>query len=1038
MDTTILKISNATNTFLDDYQIGNLLNKNLLIRNIALMRNIGKYSMYNQPMYPEVGMAYNVYERLLNRPSDIGGINGLVGYNNGVTDDINLNGINISSVIYGDAVNRFRKVEYNGNKKDIYVTNSESPILRGGEKVLGDSLAELNKHLRAENRYIIDDSILSAGWSTDNDPKKITMPTKRNWEGEYTETKVNTPTILVNSNDNEMLFTYNEGLERPSNVDRSYDEHLFTTEIDNFANYEANSKGWLLHKTNQLFAHGQINSIIDRFYAEEKDNFTDKKRFLSRGRNLYKEGATNLGGGYDNPYCRVWTVNHQYSKMTDLIRPRIKDEGGAESFATLAEIQGNYGEGLRPYNGAKRLSDMSVLKPNGFVNIAPHKTQSGELDKESIKKCMFSIENLAWKDVEIQNTTFKLKPPYQNKQNDRTNYNIGPTLTEEQRGPNGGRIMWFPPYNLKFSEDITTQWSDNTFIGRGEKIYSYVNTERGGSLSFTLLIDHPSIINKWRGKNPSDSFENEQKILRFFAGCDDLGDTTAGQDEVETETYDDVVERTVTPVESPKLETIKIFVFFPNNYSGIDDKPDDFADYLMNGGRYASNGYEVENEGHEIDNPIVGVGQTWYYRVDNKYKNQALVYYATKSGNNWDKYYKREKGKIVELPASEGLPNNGDITGFTLNNFDADSFKFIEGQMKTSGLIDETIDYGKTLFSFGDLYYALKNFGSYNTQENVNPVLAALLNNAEKIDHISVYGHASSHGDENKNDMLSKDRAYSVSEWLKGRMKYFVDGNKIYPGESKPINVSKGNFDVSSLEAKVNRSAVIEIYYDINKEKKQKKAARETVTKTRNIYRSVSGKKQTDEPYDNEYTYFRDIKESESFIKNRIIQKIQFFDPAYHSITPEGFNARLTFLHQCTRQGPTVSASDANGTPKDTGVGNLAFGRAPYCVLRIGDFYNTKILIESIQISYDNAGGVQWDLNPEGIGVQPMMADITLRFKFIGGSDISGPIERLQNAVSYNYYSNASIYDRRADHRESPDGDVQVYEAMLKNRDEKK
>jgi hypothetical protein len=96
-------------------------------------------------------------------------------------------------------------------------------------------------------------------------------------------------------------------------------------------------------------------------------------------------------------------------------------------------------------------------------------------------------------------------------------------------------------------------------------------------------------------------------------------------------------------------------------------------------------------------------------------------------------------------------------------------------------------------------------------------------------------------------------------------------------------------------------------------------------------------------------------------------------------------------------------------------AGNLSFGRPPICVLRIGDFFNTKIVITSITISYDNSGGIQWDLNQEGIGIQPMMARISLNFNFLGGSDISGPISRLQNAVSFNYYANQSIYDDRAD-----------------------
>jgi hypothetical protein len=90
----------------------------------------------------------------------------------------------------------------------------------------------------------------------------------------------------------------------------------------------------------------------------------------------------------------------------------------------------------------------------------------------------------------------------------------------------------------------------------------------------------------------------------------------------------------------------------------------------------------------------------------------------------------------------------------------------------------------------------------------------------------------------------------------------------------------------------------------------------------------------------------------------------------------------------------------------------LAFGRPPICVLRVGDFYNTKIIINSLNIQYENA---QWDLNPEGIGVMPMFAKVSITFTFLGGSDLAGPIARLQNAVSFNYYANAGVYDNRAE-----------------------
>ena len=161
------------------------------------------------------------------------------------------------------------------------------------------------------------------------------------------------------------------------------------------------------------------------------------------------------------------------------------------------------------------------------------------------------------------------------------------------------------------------------------------------------------------------------------------------------------------------------------------------------------------------------------------------------------------------------------------------------------------------------------------------------------------------------------------------------------------------------------------------------------------------------------------LKDNDSFLYSKLIDKIKYFSPAFHSITPEGFNARLSFLHQCTRQGHTISSSEQKGDKAKNGnfyksAGNLSFGRPPVCVLRIGDFYNTKIIIENIQINYDN-NGTQWDMNTEGIGMQPLFAQVTLSFKFLGGSDLSAPISRLQNAVSFNYYANQSVYDNRAD-----------------------
>src|SRR5690606_15667802 len=112
-------------------------------------------------------------------------------------------------------------------------------------------------------------------------------------------------------------------------------------------------------------------------------------------------------------------------------------------------------------------------------------------------------------------------------------------------------------------------------------------------------------------------------------------------------------------------------------------------------------------------------------------------------------------------------------------------------------------------------------------------------------------------------------------------------------------------------------------------------------------------------------------------------EKLRFFHPAFHSMTPEGFNSRLNFLKQCTRQGPTIR----EGVPT-----NLSFGTPPVCILRIGDFYHTKIIIDNVGFSFDP---LVWDLNPEGAGVQPMICTVDMSFKFIGGSSLQGPINRL-------------------------------------------
>jgi hypothetical protein len=140
-----------------------------------------------------------------------------------------------------------------------------------------------------------------------------------------------------------------------------------------------------------------------------------------------------------------------------------------------------------------------------------------------------------------------------------------------------------------------------------------------------------------------------------------------------------------------------------------------------------------------------------------------------------------------------------------------------------------------------------------------------------------------------------------------------------------------------------------------------------------------------------------------------------YYQPVFHSQTPEDFHKRLTFLQQCTRQGNSKKFNELTAK-------NSVFGRQPICILRIGDFYYTKVIIDNLQIDYADT---TWDMNPEGFGMQPMIAKVTLGLKVLGGQSLKGPIDALQNAVSFNYYANSSYTSEGMYYRPSKEADDQ-------------
>lgn len=763
---------------------------------------------------------------------------------------------------------------------------------------------------------------------------------------------------LFNDKNNTRTYKYFQEQDASGSVPESINSEYTVSDGSAVMLSDYSGSSRLLKKTNKMFRDGKIKSLINRFHSEsigddsEMITSFDPHFGLSRGRNLIRqqyEGkqSGDKKSGYDNPYCRVWTAHYQYSKLKDRIRPFLDEDGRTLS---IADTQSNYGE-LRPRGGANSLSTNSVLREDGFLRITPTYGESG--DYSGIQKYMFSLENLAWKDVNVDGNK---------------------SLSKEQKGPKGGRIMWFPPYNLRFSENVNVNWNANTFIGRGEEIYTYTNTVRTGTLDFTLLIDHPSIINKWRGTSADieDKEKMERDILRYFAGCGNINDDVKPKKNGDAK--NDPKEDTPTTTPEPKFSTKKIayVVFFPNNFSASDyinkRNYDKAIDILSS---YNSGGEETVS--------------------DKSYENQVL--------KPWNE-------------TSKGLTPS--------------SHEVLIRQQLFGGDENIEIKYFSDLLSVEENFTGDKIFGFDKT--------------TCEISGVETMGFASNHGRYQYNMQLCERRRKFIEEVLQYKSNSL--GKDIVPYTSKDgreISVPDidNKADINTIDAKIARAAYAiisvkwrednvagsnvvgdgteEVVTSLNLDGVKINESEEDTNTSRIVeYNSID---ESEYKYDNEYLYFSEIR-GDSLEYKHIVDKVRYFNPAFHSITPEGFNSRLTFLHQCTRQGPTNAVS-GGGVNKDSNdylkfAGNLAFGRAPYCILRIGDFFNTKICIDSLSITYDN-NGVQWDLNPEGVGVQPMFANISINFKFIGGQDISGPVERLQNAVTSNYYANASVYSRHAD-----------------------
>jgi len=601
---------------------------------------------------------------------------------------------------------------------------------------------------------------------------------------------------------------------------------------------------------------------------------------------------------------------------------------------------------LDPYNNKAKLiryDGNAVYKgsPDSVINNSVLPRIHPTRDKRGNENLMLSLENLAIGTIK-RDTYGVIDDEY------------ATAIPLSEAGPFGGRIMWFPPYNLQVQEVALAKYESTVMIGRNEPMYNYMNSERTAVLNFTLLIDYPEQL-----RNVDYDGENKnEEIAKFFAFG---GDSLPLLSEIEN------WENRIKTLKKQK-----------EDIGGSVDQSEPAPIKVNRVSTYFQNDYPAENEINNIFN---------------------IMY-------NNPNHYEILKGC---LSAQDG-------NGFGLNR----DVYFIEGLSGNTDKSDQNNLYKLTGSS--DQYNVSGITGQYGRICELNKNLKDVYENEDnrKYYDIRITAAASKLGSDGYNLELGDRRVRATKKLISSRLK------ALFPAlGDKGINIievtSVGSVDGSAegalVENKnkevVKQERVATIFIERNSVEpenkkiilspKQQNAIDEINKEIANLTLKINSLKHNDITNENIFKDRSDI----SLNGFTSISKNQYY-PLFHSQTPEDFHRRLTFLQQCTRQG----AAKRYGSVEENGIlraRNSVFGKQPICILRVGDFFYTKVIIDNVTIDYNDT---TWDLNPEGFGLQPMIANVTLQMKLIGGQSLKGPIDALQNAVSFNYYANSNFNNK--------------------------
>ena len=526
----------------------------------------------------------------------------------------------------------------------------------------------------------------------------------------------------------------------------------------------------------------------------------------------------------------------------------------------------------------------------------------------------------------------------------------GTPIPISEVGPFAGRLMWFPPYNIELNEVASARYESTVMVGRNEPMYNYMNSERTAVLSFSLIIDYPEQL-----RDLNLVGENKNKaIADFFA----FGGNPPPDEYI--------IERLEKEIDDLEEQL-------------INDGPDDQAEPAS---------IEVDQVGIFFQNDTPTSGET-----------NTIINIMYNNPNHWE--------------ILDGMESAQDGNGFGLN----DKIYFQTGLTKT--------DTGYTLSGGTNEYdqYTLTGETDQIGECLLNKNLLEVFRNAENVKYynIKIEGRASklylNEGEKAYNEALGNRRSQAAISLIRSRLKIMFPDISIDDFKFEVVtDVGSSGGSPAGAEAenmheravKEERAAYIDIKRNTTEvEKKELQLNPKQIENNIKIQQEIQNKSLQLKRLKNQIKENIFNERSKAVLTGFEASSKNEFYPAFHSQTPEDFHRRLTFLQQCTRQGAAMryDIKDEDGKLR---ARNSVFGKQPICILRIADFFYTKVVIESVTIDYANT---TWDMNPEGFGMQPMIANVTLQMKVIGGQSLKGPIDALQNATSYNYYANSTFRD---------------------------